>query len=180
MRPRQSSFQTTKSLCATFEAYGLGAPGTMRDRWVEALARESQGWPQHLNRMAIAAAREISNCGFQIERASLERVLANSQSAREEYYEKCLGRAMDCPGLYKRLAMLAEDAGGVLTGEAIERLADPTLGNRSVTFEAFLLESIHAGLLSPTTPGRYAYRFPIPSMRRFLQGLPVTPAPVPE
>ena len=176
LRPMTSD-ESVGSLAEAFDAYGFGAPGIERDRWIRALADESQGWPQHLNRMAVAAGTEMRNNGCRLERASLRRAISAGRKMKRDYYEKRLGRAMNCPELYKRLALAAERKDGVLPKDAIERLAAPTLGELGVDLDTFLLESLHAGLLAPTTSGRYAYRFPIPSLIQFLQGLPVEPVP---
>ena len=171
--------ESVESLTATFDAYGFGAPGAERNRWISALAEESQGWPQHLNRVAVAAGRIIRDNGFRLADASLDEAILAGRQLKDDYYEKRLGRAMSCPELYKRLALVAESEEGVLSRSAIKRLAAPTLKEYGMDVDAFLVASLHAGLLSPTTSGRYEYYFPIPSLAQFLRGLPIEPAAVP-
>ena len=174
-----SADETTESLNGTFDAYGFGAPGVERGRWISALADESQGWPQHLNRVAVAAGRVIKRNGFDLNRASLEEAILAGRQLKDDYYEKRLGRGMKCPQLYKRLALVADAENGVLSKSTIERVALPTLKQSGVDVDRFLNESLHAGLLSPTTSGQYEYFIPIPTLAQFLRNLPVEPTAMP-
>ena len=63
-RPRQSRLiemgqltirESSASLDVTFSAYGIGEQSRSRTKWINRLAEESQGWPQHLNRLAVTA-----------------------------------------------------------------------------------------------------------------------------
>lgn len=168
--------ETAESLAAVFDAYGFGLPGPERDRWISELAKKSQGWPQHLNRVAVAAGKAIQESGFDLRRASLAEAVLAGRLLKDEYYEMLLGRGADCPDLYKGLALAAALGSGVLSRGEIERLASPTLKRIGLDVDSFLDNSLHAGLLSPTTSGRYEYRFPIPSLAQFLRQLPVDPA----
>lgn len=177
-----SEEETKDSVRAMFDAYGIdGVDATdkesreLRDRWVNALAETSQGWPQHLSGVTVAAAREALEARFDLAEASLPAALAGGEAAKTAYYDQRLGRAMPWPGLYKSVALAARPADGAysLSKDDIETLAAPVLAREGVGLEEFLRRSLHAGVLAPTGAARIAYRVPIPSFARYLRELPV-------
>jgi len=59
--------EASESIRGAFKAYGFAGSWKDREAWVEHLAQLSQGWPQHINRVAVAAAQVIVDHGGQIE-----------------------------------------------------------------------------------------------------------------
>ena len=166
---------TNASIRATFDAYAIGEEGSGRERWIKAIAESSQGWPQHMSRVAVAAAREAKRHNLDLSAASLPTALAAGEAAKAEYYDQRLGRAMPWPELYKRLALAATEKDGAysLSKGRIEALSAPTLAKHGVRLEDFLKESLHAGILAPAGPSRISYRIPVPSFVRYLRELPI-------
>ncbi len=65
----------TCAIRSVFDACGFTGVPEDREVWVNELAELSQGWPQHINRVAVAAVRLIRNNGGRIGGALLERLL---------------------------------------------------------------------------------------------------------
>ena len=170
--------EAQESIRATFDAYAIGEEGPARERWIKAIAESSQGWPQHMSRVAVAAAREAKRHDLDLGAASLSAALAAGEAAKAEYYQQRLGRAMPWPELYKSLALAAtlEDGAYRLSKGRIEALSAATLSKHGLSLEKFLQESLHAGVLAPADPSRISYRIPIPSFVRYLRELPVEAA----
>ena len=166
------------SLLAAFAEFGFR--GAARERWVQALAAESQGWPQHLRVIAQAAAKTVHANGGRFDGLPLENALRKAREAKAAYYESRLEAAPDdCLEIYKRIAMEA-DGSGVIDRGTLQRLVARPLREIGMTRSEFLHRTLYAGVLSSTTPSREAYQFPIPSMVGHLRGLPVEPTPLPE
>lgn len=149
--------------------------GTTEEKrfWSAELARLSQGWPQHINWISVAVGQVISANGGQLERHLLSRVLEAGTECKRDY---CLGRlaaASQDPQLYKQLADAASLSNGVLSREELRAIATPALEETQESFDSFLTNALHAGLLAPTARLPYHYQIPIPSMSEFLRSLPV-------
>ncbi len=153
-----------------FDAYGFtGAPAD-HDAWVQALADRSQGWPQHLNRVSVAAARQLQARGGRLDAASLEAALAAADAAKQEYYAARVAAGRGRATVYGALARAVHDAGGMLPVEALA----PYIGEQ--TLDAFLTNALHAGLLAPVRHPPDYYRIPIPSLGDYLRTLPPAPS----
>ena len=152
--------------------------GTPEDRatWVERLAELSQGWPQHINRVSVAAARVILEHGGRIEGRLLEQALQRGQERKDDYYVGRLAAGSQDPAFYKQLALAVEGKpNGNLPRAELQRLAAPVLENSMLSFDDLLTDALHAGLLSPIQELPYHYRIPIPSFADYLRALPVDP-----
>ena len=156
-----SKEEAAASIDAAFDAFGVrGAPAD-RARWVEALAATSQGWPQHLRNATREALLELKANSMDLARSSLERAVAAGEDANREYYEDRLEGVSRWIPAYRRIAARLEDAGATrLSDEQIEAAIGPELRKRDTSYEAFLEEAIHAGVLSWSRGG---YVIPIPS-----------------
>ena len=94
-------------------------------------------------------------------RSSLERAVAAGEDANREYYEDRLEGVSRWIPAYRRIAAQIEDAGAArLSDEQIEAVIGPELRRRDSSYETFLEEAIHAGVLGWSRGG---YVIPIPS-----------------
>ncbi len=165
------------SACAirsAFDAYGF--VGTQEDWevWVNRLAELSQGWPQHINRVAVAAARVIFDNGGCINGALLEEALESGRKRKDAYYAGRLAAGTQDPGLYKQIALAAETRpNGILPRATLRDLTSFELDNSQDSFDDFLTNALHVGLLSQTKDLPYHYHIPIPSFGDYLRALPV-------
>ena len=160
------------SACAirsTFDAYDFTGTQEDREAWVNELAELSQGWPQHINRVAVAAARVIRDNGGHINGALLEQALESGRKRKDAYYAGRLAAGTRSPWVYRQMAQAAREKGGVLPYDDLRQfLAEETLDD-------FLTNALHAGLLVQVQHLPYHYRIPIPSFEDWLRALPVEP-----
>ena len=166
------------SACAIRDILGAyGFTGTPEDRevWVNRLAELSQGWPQHINRVAVAACDIIQANGGCIDSVHLDEAMAAAEAYKREYYAGRLAAGTGRSWVYKGLALAAEKNGGILTYDGIESLTEEVRGKTGETMEDFLTQALHAGLFSPTREIHDHYRIPIPSFGEYLRALPVEP-----
>lgn len=176
LRPEEAQ----ESLSLAFRAYDIH--GRTREAWLDALAEVSQGWPQHLNRVAVAAGKVLREHGRNVDAAPLAEVLAAGETAKTAYYRD---RMRDVPGvykgIYKRVAMLLDAAGA-------DSLAEEELGAvmhaagvdpAGAAYADWLRAAIHWGVLAPTPDSTERYCVPIPSLATHLLHLEVTPSPAP-
>ncbi len=154
------------------ETYYIGTDGE-KTVWVDALAKSSQGWPQHINRVGVAAGRVIRSHDGRLERHLLEQALAKGEERKNDYYTRRLAAGDRFPALYKKFALVASDRDGILSEETLRHLAASTLAPAQVSFDNFLSKTLHAGLLAPVAKLPYHYKFSIPSIRHYLCSLPV-------
>ncbi len=105
---------TTSAMRSVFDAYHFaGAPEEL-DKWVESLAELSQGWPQHINQVAVAAVEVIHEHGDRIERSLLEQALERGKERKYDYYAARLAAGSNQIWVYRELALAAEEKGGTL------------------------------------------------------------------
>lgn len=168
------------SLGMAFDAYGVH--GRNRARWLAELAALSQGWPQHLNRVATGAIRVAMNHGMNVDHAPLADARAAGSASKTEYYEARLrGLPPEYLGLYKRLAMQMPSAGGhaSLAEEEMRDLARAAGIEEHAGYARWLEKSLHQGLVAPSPSRSGHYCIPIPSLAGHLRDLMVRPTPVP-
>ncbi len=164
------------SACAiwsVFEAYGF--TGTQEDRevWVNRLAELSQGWPQHINRVAVAACDIIRANGGRIDSGHLDEAMAAAEEYKREYYAGRLAAGSSRAWVYRGLALAVEERGGELSYDRIESLTEEMRGKTGEAMDDFLTNALHAGLLAPSRDIPDHYRIPIPSFGDYLRALPV-------
>ena len=148
--------------------------GTPEDRtvWVERLTELSQGWPQHINRVSVAAARVILEQGGRIEGRLLEQTLQRGQERKDDYYAGRLAAGSARAWVYRQLALAAEERDGVLSYDRIDRLTEGARNRTGETVDQFLTDALHAGLLAPANNLPDHYNIPIPSLADYLRALP--------
>ena len=161
-----------ESLAMAFDAYSVH--GRDCSRWLDGLAALSQGWPQHLNRVAKATARGLQPHGMDVDKGDLASALAAGETAKREYYARRLN-GLDARELRPYAALGAHVAGGrgvfdvddvaeVLTKAGCAR-ADPA---------AWLREALRRGVVAavPHEPGRL--QVPVPSLATYMAALSTT------
>ncbi len=152
---------------AAFDAYGFTGTVEEQDTWVTQLAALSQGWPQHLNSVSVAAGEVLQAHGGRMEAAGLEQAMALAEESKREYYAGRLAAGSRPPWVYQQMALAAQQKGGVLPYDDLR----PFLAEESL--DEFLTHALHAGLLAPVKQLPYHYRIPIPSLGDYLRDLPV-------
>ncbi len=160
---------------AAFDAYGFTGTAEEQDTWVTQLAALSQGWPQHLNSVSVAAGEVLQAHGGCMNPAGLEQAMAIAEESKREYYAARLAAGSSRTWVYKRLAEVAEEHGGRLSIDCIESLTEAVRGKSGESLDRFLTSALHAGLLAPVRDWPDHYRIPIPSFSDYLRALPVEP-----
>ncbi len=137
------------------------------------LAKLSQGWPQHINRVAVAAARLIRDNGGRIDGSLLERALESGRERKDAYYAGRLAAGSSRAWVYRELALAAQERGGELSHDRIELLTEGVRGKTGKSMDEFLTNALHAGLLAPSREIPDHYKIPIPSFGDWLRALPL-------
>ena len=164
------------SLRRMLDAYYAGAEAE-KTHWSVKLAQLSQGWPQHVSRVGLAAGLVMRNNNGKLERHLLDEALQRGAERKNGYYAERLAAGLMDPEFYKLLALAAGSrAHGTLSRKELRCLAASELEETQVSFDDFLSNALHAGLLSPVTEIPYHYRFPIPSLSDYLRALPAEPS----
>jgi len=152
---------------SVFDAYGLMGKTEDQAAWVECLTELSQGWPQHINRVSVAAARVIRDHNGCIGKDLLGLALEHGRERKNAYYSGRLAAGSRPPWVYREMALTAMEKDGVLSYDDLRQFST---GSRP---ENFLANALHAGLLAPLKDLPYHYCIPIPSLGDYLQALPV-------
>ncbi|MCY4147898.1 MAG: ATP-binding protein [Gammaproteobacteria bacterium] len=178
-RPRRGrvvalgTFSDEDTACAIqsiFDAYRF--TGDAQAAWVNALAELSQGWPQHINSVSVAAGQIIHDNGGSITKNLLRQAMTLGQKLKEDFYARRLRACSQDPVLYRQLALAENEAPDeIFSLPALRELTAPMLAD-STTFDDFLDNALHAGILMEIeNPPKY-YRIPIPSFGDYLRSLP--------
>ena len=158
---------------SAFDAYGFTGMQEDREVWVNELAELSQGWPQHINRVAVAASRVICANGERMDGSLLEQALRCGRERKDAYYAGRLAAGSSRAWVYRGLALAAEENGDELSYDRIELLTEEVRGKTGQSMDDFLTNALHAGLLAPSRDIPDHFRIPIPSLGDYLRALPV-------
>ena len=159
---------------SVFKAYGFS--GTLEDisAWVDSLTELSQGWPQHINRVAVAATRVILDHGGRIQGHLLKMALEHGSARKEAYYADRLAAASQDSALYREIALAEQDRPNGISRAQLRSMTARILEVSQTTFDDFLTNALHAGVLMPTKILPDYYQIPIPSFGDYLRALPVS------
>ncbi len=164
--------EAAEALERVFTAYGFPGTATERAQWVEQLAALSQGWPQHLNRVAVAAMRVLQDHrSGELGEDSLIDAQTRGRERMERYYAARLEAGSAEPEVYRQLAEAAAERGGLLSTPTLDALTEAV--RQGEPLDTFLTDALHAGLLAPVQHPPKHYRIPIPSLGDYLRALPV-------
>ena len=162
---------TVSAIQGVFDAYEFNGPD--RSTWVDELTGLSQGWPQHINRVTVAAGRVIRDHGRGLQPELLPQTLKLGREMKEQYYASRLNACSLHPRVYKQLAVAAADRNGALGWDEIFDLTESIRIKRDLSMEDFLLDALHAGVLMEMKNRPKDYEIPIPSFADYLRELPV-------
>ena len=137
------------------------------------LAELSQGWPQHINSVSVAASGIIQDNDYRIDAERLDVAMTAAEEYKREYYAGRLAAGSARAWVYKQLALAAEERDGALSYDRIDRLTEGARSRTGETVDQFLTDALHAGLLAPTNNLPDHYNIPIPSLADYLRTLPV-------
>ncbi|MCY4148331.1 MAG: ATP-binding protein [Gammaproteobacteria bacterium] len=169
--------ESSEVVKGVFEAYGFSGSGEEREIWVERLAELSQGWPQHINRVAVAASRVIVEHGGKIRNEWLEQALHNARDRKEDYYRMILRRCSGQSWIYKQLVLAADQNDGLLNIDQILNIAQYARTKSGEPVKDFLTDALHAGVLMESRDNPGSYHIPIPSLGDYLRKLTDNPPP---
>lgn len=158
--------QARESLDRVFSSCGVAGPAPDRDRWLEALAALSLGWPQHLRAIASVALEHLAARGMKLSASSLEAVLQAGRTALTRYYDQRLSGVMLWLPAYREIAEALRPAGvSHLRLHQVAEIARPHLARWDVSLEEFLSRTLRAGVLGAQDS---RYSIPIPSFADYL------------
>ena len=160
----------TSAIQDVFNTYGLEIRAKDKVAWVDELARLSQGWPQHIKCVSVAAASFIRNHeGIMVENMLTE-ILKHGQELKEEYYSFRLESCSEDTVVYEQIALAAgKMPNGILSRACLRKITASFLKDSSTTFDNFLTNALHAGVLMEINKPPKHYRIPIPSFGDFLR-----------
>ncbi len=146
-----------------------------KDVWAGALAELSQGWPQHINRIGVAAGHVLCSNRGKLGRHLLAQALEKGIQQKNAYYRDRIGAGSHRAWVYRKLALAAADKTGdfadSLSSEEIESLTASERSKKGETVDDFLADALHAGLLAPENNMLDRYKIPIPSLGDYLRSL---------
>lgn len=130
---RLSHLETSDAMRSVFKAYGFTDSLEDQDIWVDRLAELSQGWPQHINRVAVAASLVVNSNGGKIRAELLDKVLEDSQEQMKNYYTSRLRVCSHNPSVYKEIAQaIGKTPNGILSYSKLQSITQSML-SRSLT-----------------------------------------------
>jgi len=132
--------------------------------WIDAIAEQVHGWPQHIISYIEPAIESITSNNHQMTDEGLEYVLEKGVELRVQYYEQ---RAQGFSNQQRQIiasliAILQRD--GYLEIEDVMESVTPRYGKEKA--EKFFNDLLHSGILHKQDGG--VYRIPIPSMQTWL------------
>ncbi|MYB34953.1 MAG: ATP-binding protein [Gammaproteobacteria bacterium] len=162
--------EASSAIQGIFNAYDLDVPASIQAVWVDELARLSQGWPQHIKCVSVAAAGFIRDHEGVIEETMLAEILKHGQELKEEYYSFRLEACSEDTVVYEQIALAASEVpNGVLSRTYLRKMTASFLKDSKTTFDDFLTNALHAGVLMEINRPPKHYRIPIPSFGDFLR-----------
>ncbi|MCY4357661.1 MAG: hypothetical protein OXD01_09110, partial [Gammaproteobacteria bacterium] len=163
------SYEDSRSaIQSVFDAYDFNVPD--QAKWVNELAELSQGWPQHINSVAVAAEQIIHETGGGIQPNLLQSAITVAQERKNDYYASRLDACSGKPWVYKKLAEAAEENDGVLARFEIDKLTE-TSQEKDQSIDDFITNALHAGVLMELRKLPKHYKIPIPSFGDYLREL---------
>ncbi|MCY4150093.1 MAG: hypothetical protein OXF73_12250 [Gammaproteobacteria bacterium] len=160
----------TSAIQAVFNTYGFKGSAKIQERWANELARLSQGWPQHIKSVSVAAASMIQDHGGRIEENMLAEILKYGQELKEEYYDFRLEACSQDTVVYEQIALAASNMpNGILSRTRLRKITASFLKESKTSFDDFLVNALHAGIIMELNKPPKHYRIPIPSFGDYLQ-----------
>jgi len=139
--------------------------------WIETIARETHGWPQHIITYAQPAAELLKTQNGKATPEALEAVLKEGRAEKRAYYHSRLAPLNDSGA--KVLATLLQQARAssglnMMRTTLLKKLVKKGPMSQEAA-ERFFDTALHGGVLANAgTKTPYHYDIPIPSMKAFL------------
>jgi len=134
------------------------------DVWIDAITKETHGWPQHILSYMAPAVKHLESNKRQMTDGGLKYVLEKGTEFRMQYYKQ---RARGFSNQQRQIiASLIIDLqqDGYLEIEGVLGILIPIYGEEKA--EKFFNDMLHSGILHEQYGG--VYKIPIPSMRTWL------------
>ena len=160
-----SAEQAEQFVRLAFDRFGVG--GSNANRWIQDIARDSQGWPQHMKSALTTALGALKEADLDSDQAVYPS--DQIQENRFRYYRRRLANVEEWAPIYACLAARSSD--GSVTKLELRNLFgiyQKHIGSESTNedFDEFFERSLRYGLISRTDD--LIYRIPIPSFSRYL------------
>ncbi|MCY4051894.1 MAG: ATP-binding protein [Gammaproteobacteria bacterium] len=163
--------ESVSAIQSVFTAYDFKGSSKDQVEWLEALATLSQGWPQHINSVSVAVGEIIHKNYGNLKKELLPEVLELGKKLKNAYYVSRLKRCSEEPFVYQNLAFeMGQMPNGTISRSRLRKLIEPLL-EHPTTFDDFLLNALHAGVLMEAEELPKYYQIPIPSLGDYLQAL---------
>ncbi len=160
------------------DAYYSGS-GEEKSAWADELARLSQGWPQHINCVGVAAGEALRANEGRLRRELLAQAMAKGAERMNAYYQDRIESGSSQPWVYKQIALAAGSKEGeladTLSYDEIKTLTKQARQECSQSTGEFLTNALHAGILAPSQEFLGQYKIPIPSLGGYLRSLHAQP-----
>jgi len=136
--------------------------------WVNAIAQDTYGWPQHITIYAKVAATRLKARNGQMTPEDLDWVLQEGRAGKNDYYWDRSGFLSSREvRVFAHTVQDTSRSGSIDREDFLERLMDRGPMSEEKAFRLFQ-ELLHKGVLSPVRRSFGAYEIPIPSMKDFL------------
>ena len=163
--------EAANAIQGIFDAYNFNGPD--QATWIDELASLSQGWPQHINSVAVAAGQIIRDHGGSLQSDLLPQALELGKEKKEQYYFSRLKACSEDLWIYKELALAARERGGALGRPEISKLTRETCDEKGLSVDEFIINALYAGVLMESKDIVKHYVIPIPSFGEYLKQLPI-------
>ena len=131
--------------------------------WIDAIAHETHGWPQHIMAYAWPALKQLKSTGGELTPEGLKTILKEGRKGRIEFYEARVAKFES-----RELHCIANAVADVKPGERVskEKVMDSLLQTFSKDeAEVIFKRALHKGVLDKR---KNDYVIPIPSMHDWL------------
>lgn len=128
--------------------------------WVDAIAAETHGWPQHIMSYAQPAAASVRRNKGELVKSGLDFALKTGRESANNYYSGRV-KGIDVSVRFKLARLLKSHEGQVITAESLFEAMSANSADADAVFNKLL----HRGVIVEKHGG---YAVPIPSMRDWL------------
>ncbi len=146
-----------------------GAYGDSNDlaRWIDTIAAETYGWPQHIAAYAPPVAKWLYEAGGALSDRFPMEVLALGHRRRQRYNESRLRGMKKADTMALGELLFQKGDGAVLDEDELAAIFSRKRTPEQA--ETVFLHALHKGVIANTEP--HAYAVPISSMQKWLVGL---------
>lgn len=163
----------------------LKLPSDVRGDWLEAMKRDTHGWPMHCNHFLKAIGGEVQRCDWEADKCNLDHIRRQAAGSRFEYYQNRLeGVTQDRQGVISYLLESIRKTGPQIEDEIIETLSNcPPIANAKsptrwqkpspgVEAKAFFDHLVHKGVIQKDDD---EFSCPIPSLASHMAAMSAVP-----